>query len=232
VTTSESLNSILFIDKFALLSRQYISKDESGSITQFRSNSSLLQGIDCTDNRINAISGLYDPPDGKDTGDLCLESTNYYDLIRCRATEVREDRWNTDNEFGGTWFLFFCSVNGRGEELLEVNGTEKRNLTERKNHTLSNINHQRKFLPFVRYFKTMTDKTVHLAKRSSIDGDYARGTDGMEVVIRQGIASIGSEYPTLELSPHGKTLKLSECELVEKHPNKLVWFNGGRLLYM
>ena len=54
-----------------------------------------------------------------------------------------------------------CSVNGRGEELLEVNGTEERNMTERKNHTLSKINLQSKFLPFVRYFKTMTDKTVH-----------------------------------------------------------------------
>jgi len=66
----------------------------------------LLQGIDCTDNRINAISGLYDPTDGKDRGDLCLGSTNYYDLIRCRATEVREGKWNTDKEFLGTLFLF------------------------------------------------------------------------------------------------------------------------------
>jgi hypothetical protein len=51
-------------------------------------------------------------------------------------------------------------VNGRGEELLEANGTGERNMTERKNYTLGIMNLQRKFLPFVRYFKTMTDKTV------------------------------------------------------------------------
>jgi len=85
-----------------------VCRDESGEFSD-----PLLQGIDCTDNRINAISGLYDPTDGKGTGDLCLGSTNYYDMIRCRATEVREGKWNTDKELLG-WLgrLFLFSVPG------------------------------------------------------------------------------------------------------------------------